>query len=40
MVNIVAGLSLLIHRPFLLGDQLYLNAPTGAEIETVARRRK
>ena len=35
--NIIAGLSLLLYRPFLVGDQIQLNAPTGTEAGTVVR---
>ena len=33
--NLVAGISLLIYRPFRIGDRLQINAPTGPEIGTV-----
>lgn len=35
--NVIAGLSLLLYRPFLVGDQIQLTAPTGTEMGTVAR---
>jgi small-conductance mechanosensitive channel len=33
--NLIAGISLLLYRPFKLGDRLQLNAPTGLETGTV-----
>ncbi|HTW37845.1 MAG TPA: mechanosensitive ion channel domain-containing protein [Steroidobacteraceae bacterium] len=33
--NLVAGISILIYRPFRLGDVLQISAPTGPEIGTV-----
>jgi len=33
--NVVAGISLLIYRPFKLGDRLQVSAPTGLETGTV-----
>ncbi len=33
--NLVAGISILIYRPFRLGDLLQISAPTGPEIGTV-----
>lgn len=33
--NLVAGISILIYRPFRLGDLLQISAPTGTEIGTV-----
>ncbi len=33
--NLVAGISLLLYRPFKLGDRLQVLAPTGVEIGTV-----
>ncbi len=33
--NLVAGISILIYRPFRLGDVLQIAAPTGTEIGTV-----
>ena len=33
--NLVAGISLLLYRPFKLGDRLQVLAPTGLEIGTV-----
>ncbi len=33
--NLVAGISILIYRPFRLGDVLQITAPTGTEIGTV-----
>jgi hypothetical protein len=33
--NLIAGISILIYRPFRLGDLLQINAPTGPEIGTV-----
>jgi len=33
--NLIAGLSLLLYRPFKLGDRLQVNAPTGLETGTV-----
>jgi small conductance mechanosensitive channel len=33
--NLVAGISILIYRPFRLGDLLQIAAPTGPEIGTV-----
>jgi small-conductance mechanosensitive channel len=33
--NLVAGISILIYRPFRLGDLLQLSGPTGPEIGTV-----
>jgi len=33
--NLVAGISILIYRPFRLGDLLQIGTPTGAEIGTV-----
>ncbi len=33
--NLVAGISILIYRPFRLGDLLQINGPTGPEIGTV-----
>ena len=35
--NLVAGISLLLYRPFKLGDRLQLTAPTGLETGTVER---
>lgn len=35
--NVIAGLSLLLYRPFVVGDQIQLNAPTGTETGSVAR---
>jgi small conductance mechanosensitive channel len=35
--NVIAGLSLLLYRPFLVGDQIQLNAPTGTEMGNVVR---
>jgi small-conductance mechanosensitive channel len=33
--NLIAGISLLLYRPFKLGDRLQVNAPTGLETGTV-----
>lgn len=33
--NLIAGISLLLYRPFRLGDRLQLTAPTGLETGTV-----
>jgi small-conductance mechanosensitive channel len=33
--NLIAGLSLLLYRPFAIGDVLTLNTPTGKETATV-----
>ena len=33
--NVIAGLSLLLYRPFKLGDRLQVTAPTGLETGTV-----
>jgi small conductance mechanosensitive channel len=33
--NVVAGISLLLYRPFRLGDRLQVSAPTGLETGTV-----
>jgi small conductance mechanosensitive channel len=33
--NLVAGISILIYRPFRLGDVLQISAPTGPEVGTV-----
>src|SRR5579885_2276817 len=33
--NLIAGISILIYRPFRLGDLLQINGPTGPEIGTV-----
>jgi small conductance mechanosensitive channel len=33
--NLIAGISILIYRPFRLGDVLQISAPTGPEIGTV-----
>jgi small conductance mechanosensitive channel len=33
--NLVAGISILIYRPFRLGDLLQIGAPTGTEVGTV-----
>ncbi len=33
--NLVAGISILIYRPFRVGDLLQISAPTGTEIGTV-----
>ena len=33
--NLIAGLSLLLYRPFKLGDRLQVSAPTGLETGTV-----
>jgi small conductance mechanosensitive channel len=33
--NLIAGISLLIYRPFRIGDRLQINAPTGPEIGNV-----
>jgi small conductance mechanosensitive channel len=33
--NLVAGISIIIYRPFRLGDLLQISAPTGTEIGTV-----
>jgi small conductance mechanosensitive channel len=33
--NLIAGISLLIYRPFRIGDRLQINAPSGPEIGTV-----
>jgi small conductance mechanosensitive channel len=33
--NLIAGISILIYRPFRLGDLLQISAPTGTEIGTV-----
>jgi small conductance mechanosensitive channel len=33
--NLVAGISIIIYRPFRLGDVLQISAPTGPEIGTV-----
>ncbi|HEX4054012.1 MAG TPA: mechanosensitive ion channel domain-containing protein [Tepidisphaeraceae bacterium] len=33
--NLIAGLSLLLYRPFAIGDVLTLSAPTGKETGTV-----
>jgi small conductance mechanosensitive channel len=33
--NLIAGISLLLYRPFKLGDRLQINAPTGLETGTV-----
>lgn len=33
--NLIAGISLLLYRPFKLGDRLQLNAPGGLETGTV-----
>ena len=33
--NLVAGISLLLYRPFALGDRLQVTAPTGLETGTV-----
>ena len=35
--NVIAGFSLLLYRPFLVGDQIQLNAPTGTEMGNVVR---
>ena len=35
LANIVAGLSLVFHRPFRLGDRIQVTAPTGLETGTV-----
>ena len=34
--NFIAGISLLVYRPFRVGDRLQINAPTGLETGTVA----
>ncbi len=33
--NLIAGISLVLYRPFKIGDRLQLAAPTGVEIGTV-----
>jgi small conductance mechanosensitive channel len=33
--NVIAGISLLLYRPFLVGDQVHVSAPTGLEIGVV-----
>jgi len=33
--NLVAGISLLLYRPFQVGDRVQINAPTGLEMGTV-----
>jgi len=33
--NLIAGVSLLIYRPFKVGDRLQVEAPTGVEVGTV-----
>ena len=33
--NLVAGISLVLYRPFRIGDRLQVSTPTGAEIGTV-----
>ena len=33
--NLIAGISILIYRPFRLGDVLQISAPTGPEVGTV-----
>ena len=33
--NLIAGISLLLYRPFNIGDRLQVNAPTGLETGTV-----
>src|SRR5215471_8407401 len=33
--NLIAGIALLLYRPFAIGDVLVVNAPTGKEIGTV-----
>jgi len=33
--NLIAGISLLLYRPFAIGDVLTLNTPTGKETATV-----
>ncbi|HAO80362.1 MAG TPA: hypothetical protein DCQ92_15615 [Verrucomicrobia subdivision 3 bacterium] len=33
--NLIAGISLLLYRPFKLGDRLHVTAPTGLETGTV-----
>jgi small-conductance mechanosensitive channel len=33
--NLIAGLSLLLYRPFQVGDSVQLTAPTGIEIGKV-----
>jgi small-conductance mechanosensitive channel len=33
--NLIAGVSLVLYRPFHLGDELQVNAPSGLEIGTV-----
>jgi small-conductance mechanosensitive channel len=35
--NLVAGLSLLLYRPFRVGDRVQVSAPTGLETGTVER---
>jgi small conductance mechanosensitive channel len=33
--NLIAGISLLLYRPFRVGDRVQINAPTGLEMGTV-----
>jgi small conductance mechanosensitive channel len=33
--NLIAGISLLLYRPFQVGDRVQINAPTGLETGTV-----
>jgi small-conductance mechanosensitive channel len=33
--NLIAGISLLLYRPFQVGDRMQINAPTGLEMGTV-----
>lgn len=33
--NVIAGISLLLYRPFLVGDQVQVSAPTGLEVGVV-----
>ncbi len=35
--NLIAGASLLIYRPFVVGDRIQITAPTGVELGTVER---
>jgi small-conductance mechanosensitive channel len=33
--NLIAGIALMLYRPFRVGDRLQINAPTGVELGTV-----
>jgi small conductance mechanosensitive channel len=33
--NLIAGISLLLYRPFRIGDRMQINAPTGLEIGSI-----